>query len=174
MPSAAPEESAAAEPSASTDPGEPEARDADAPAEPEPSASPNLEEPPASEDPEPSASTDPAAPRESDGAAAYEYSFFTPEGEALSRYDILGTDCIVARISAGDETEQQARIVIAGDVTGSGIMNISQLVRLAQALSGSSVLEGAYAAAADVDGNGRFDIADLTTEAAWLIESMSS
>lgn len=47
-------------------------------------------------------------------------------------------------------------------------MNISQLVRVAQALTGQRPLEGAYFQAGDFNGSGSIDIGDLTAVAALL------
>lgn len=54
-----------------------------------------------------------------------------------------------------------ALVIIRGDVTGSGVMNLTQLVRLAQAFTGQTVLEGPYAMAADLSGSGKLDLTDL-------------
>ena len=59
-------------------------------------------------------------------------------------------------------------MVVKGDVLGTGILSVAQLVRLAQALNGSAPLYGAYLLAGDLNGNGYIDIADLTAEAQLL------
>ncbi|MBD5559617.1 MAG: hypothetical protein HDQ87_04555 [Clostridia bacterium] len=60
------------------------------------------------------------------------------------------------------------QVIIRGDVTGSGRLNIAQLVRLAGALNGTRPLDGLYALAGDVNGSGSLNIADLTQLASWL------
>lgn len=59
-------------------------------------------------------------------------------------------------------------MVMQGDVTGQGTLGISQLVRMAQAVTGRSPLIGLHRQAGDLNGNGRVDLGDLTCLAAWL------
>lgn len=59
-------------------------------------------------------------------------------------------------------------VVTKGDVTGSGQLGVSQLVRLARAMRGTQPLIGLYGRAGDLNGNGRIDLSDLICLAAWL------
>lgn len=59
-------------------------------------------------------------------------------------------------------------VIVKGDVLGTGLLNISQLVRLASALNGKAPLEGPYLRAADINGGGNVDIGDLTILARWI------
>lgn len=109
--------------------------------------------------------------------------------EFLSRSDKLrisairnadGTPCSNDKpISTGQEVEIQDisigvvkkfTLVVTGDVVGNGVLNISQLARLAQAIARISPLTGPYAMAADVNGSGNLDIADLSMLARMLTQ----
>ncbi|MBD5560786.1 MAG: leucine-rich repeat protein [Clostridia bacterium] len=80
-----------------------------------------------------------------------------------------GTDIVRtgmnARWTDSAGAEKTAQFVIMGDVAGSGQLNIVQLVSIARALTGLAELHGPYLAAADWDGNGSVDVADLMREA---------
>lgn len=64
--------------------------------------------------------------------------------------------------------DRQTEMVVKGDVLGTGILSIAQLVRLAKALNGSWPLYGPYFLAGDLNSSGRIDIADLVAEAELL------
>lgn len=59
-------------------------------------------------------------------------------------------------------------VIILGDVLGTGQLNIAQVTRLANALTGARPLSGPYALAADVDGGGALNIVDLVRLCRWL------
>lgn len=59
-------------------------------------------------------------------------------------------------------------VVIKGDVRGSGNLNITQLTRMADAITNRVPLEGVYEQAGDINGNGEVDIMDLVVLASWL------
>lgn len=61
-----------------------------------------------------------------------------------------------------------AVFVVQGDVTGSGTVSITDLVRMARALSGTEPLDGIYLRAADFTGTGSISVSDLVREAALL------
>ena len=156
---------------------EAEPADPDAPQPGEPEEPGGEQEPGQPEDPQPLPDRDGESetPRfgaedgEEPDADEYTYSFWDPEGQQLGIYDVLGTGCrIVREISTEEGEPQSAVIVLGGDVLGTGVMNVAQVVRLAEALSGQEPLEGVYAAAGDLDSSGQIDIGDLTREAAWL------
>lgn len=75
-------------------------------------------------------------------------------------------DSVVWYDAAGNR--RTTELVVKGDVLGTGILGISQLVRLAQALNGSRPLQGVYRIAGDLNGNGGIDIGDLVAEAQLL------
>lgn len=183
-----PEPAPTAAPAVSGEPDEPVRTLTEAPTDP---AEPGEPAPDESGEPEPAASESPAdpdepgadvPPQETDEPAGpepiqpseplYKYAFFREDGEALSRYEILGTGSRVTRTDerASRPKTEEARIVVSGDVTGSGVMNIAQLVRMARALTGEAPLTGPYLRAADLDGNGHLDIGDMTKEASWLVQ----
>lgn len=90
----------------------------------------------------------------------------------LSSKEIAATGDI-ACFTLGDIEVAQATIIVAGDVIGSGIMSLAQLVRLAGAVSGSGpALEGPYLAAADLDGSGVLSLSDLVRESELLKKAM--
>lgn len=62
----------------------------------------------------------------------------------------------------------EIEFAVAGDVTGSGRITLTQLVRMSSALRKSGVLKGVYAAAADRNENGRLDLTDLVIQASDL------
>ncbi|MBD5560783.1 MAG: hypothetical protein HDQ87_10615 [Clostridia bacterium] len=64
-------------------------------------------------------------------------------------------------------------VVNKGDVTGSGQLNITQLVRMAEALTDRRQLTGVYALAGDITGNGEIDLMDLAYLALWLRDSLA-
>lgn len=69
-----------------------------------------------------------------------------------------------------DEIIETVTIIVMGDVRGTGLLNISQLVAMAKAITGDQPLSGYYLDAGDFVSNGRIDIADLTSEANLLLE----
>lgn len=96
------------------------------------------------------------------------------KGDAtLSSDQTVGTGCILNVMSSADARMFSATVVMYGDVTGTGIMSITQLVRLTRAFRGIDPLEGPYLLAGDVNGNGRIDLTDLTRVAAFFREVMS-
>ena len=60
---------------------------------------------------------------------------------------------------------EQATIIIPGDVRGTGALNISQLVAMADDIAGHRKLTGPYAQTADLNHTSRIDIGDLVLEA---------
>lgn len=75
-------------------------------------------------------------------------------------------DSIVWYDAAGNR--RTTEMVVKGDVLGTGVLSIAQLVRMAQALNGIWPLYGPYELAADLNGNGYIDISDLVMEAELL------
>lgn len=90
-------------------------------------------------------------------------------GSSLRAADstVLGTGDIVT-FNRDGMFQDEAVIVIRGDVLGSGVMGLSQLVRLAAALTGSKPLEGAYLEAGDLDGSGAINLSDVVMMAQML------
>lgn len=74
----------------------------------------------------------------------------------------------VIEISGDINLPARITIVVQGDVLGDGRMSLSQLIALAQALTGQKPLAGPYLIAGDFNGSGKIDIADLVQEAALL------
>lgn len=91
----------------------------------------------------------------------------------LNPGEIVATGDIVA-FSRGGEEVSRATVVVSGDVIGTGIISLAQLVRLAGVFSGSgSPLKGAYLAAGDFNANGEIGLGDLVQEAELLKLSMA-
>lgn len=97
----------------------------------------------------------------------------TKDRNTLNADQTIGTGCVLNVMSSADARMFSATVVMYGDVTGTGIMSITQLVRLTRAFRGTDPLEGPYFLAGDVNGSGRIDLTDLTRVAAFLREVMS-
>lgn len=93
-------------------------------------------------------------------------SIIEPPEQHRSR-QATGQHMLVVDTATG-ETSALQDLVMRGDVTGQGALGLSQLVRLSQAVRGQNPLVGLSARAADLNGNGRVDLGDLTGLAAWL------
>lgn len=74
----------------------------------------------------------------------------------------------VLQFVSDGEVLAEATVIVDGDVLGTGVMSLSQLVRMAQALSGTQPLEDAYLCAADFTESGTVTLSDLVREAALL------
>ena len=86
-------------------------------------------------------------------------------GEPVAAADPLATGMELKLLSSDGQILSTAVAVVKGDVTGSGRMNISQLTAIAAALVHTKPLTGPYLQAADWNGNGDADLADLVQEA---------
>lgn len=64
-------------------------------------------------------------------------------------------------------------VIDRGDVMGTGKLNITQLVRMAEHLTDRKLLTGVYEQAGDINGNGEVDIVDLAYLGLWLRNSMT-
>lgn len=82
------------------------------------------------------------------------------DGEEMAPEDTVGTGSVI-RFMDGEEVLWEADVVVPGDVTGSGHIGMSQIVRAVHALSGKEPLTGVYLRAADADNNGMFSLADV-------------
>lgn len=91
----------------------------------------------------------------------------SPDGTLLGPEDVCGTGTIVS-FSEDDEPLATVTLVVAGDVTGSGVVSLTQLVRMAQAMNGSTVLTGPYLAAGDFTDTGSITLTDLVRESQLL------
>lgn len=90
---------------------------------------------------------------------------FAPSSDVPAAEDYVVGTGTAASWTAPSGAPQTAQFVVMGDVTGSGQLNIVQLVAIAKAVTGGTALQGPYLAAGDWDGNGSLDIADLMREA---------
>lgn len=87
------------------------------------------------------------------------------QSEALPGDTIAATGMVIRK------DNMSAKIFVRGDVLGTGKLSLTQLIRLAQALSGAKPLEGVFDMAGDLNGNGTIDLTDLTMLAGLLAET---
>lgn len=90
---------------------------------------------------------------------------------AMPDTDVVGTGDVLEMRQAHAEDVFRAAVVVAGDVLGTGVMSLSQLVRTAEAVRGTRPLEGVWRTAADFNNTGRVDLADLVREAQLFAQS---
>lgn len=95
-----------------------------------------------------------------------EVTLLTADGEEAAEDAVCATGMTAIWAPSDAELEEQAFLVVKGDVTGTGKISLTQLSRLAEGVSGTKAFEGAFLLAADMDGNGRPSLTDLTMEAA--------
>lgn len=113
--------------------------------------------------------------------------FLVPEGAysgcvcrgdiRLEDAEIVATGDEVVFVVSDDETAEvcRATIIVDGDVIGSGIMSLAQLVRMAAAINNPDApLEGPYFMAADFDGGGTLSLSDLVIESEMLAQTMKA
>lgn len=96
-----------------------------------------------------------------------------PDGIRATVESIRETDDIVAtgdriQFTRGGEILSEVIIIVDGDVLGSGVMSLSQLVRMTSALSGDAVLAGPFLKAGDFTHSGSIDLSDIVRESAML------
>ena len=103
--------------------------------------------------------------------AGYSLRIVGSDDQPLASDAIVYTGCKVQLVAdATQDVAAEATIIVAGDVLGTGIVAINQVVRMAQDLNGTRALEGIYQQAGDFNGSGSIDIADLVREAQILAE----
>lgn len=90
-------------------------------------------------------------------------------GERVAPEDGVGTGCIVQGAGPEGEFLGRAHVIVRGDLLGTGVMNVGQLVAVAQALTGLRALTPLELAAIDLNDSGGVDIADLAREAQMLL-----
>lgn len=83
------------------------------------------------------------------------------DGEEIGGFEPIGTGTVLELSNRAGETVDTAVVLMPGDATGSGMLDISQLARVAAAVKGREPLSGVYFMAADVDGSGVLDEGDL-------------
>lgn len=92
----------------------------------------------------------------------------TPGGTVVSDSHPIGTGMIIEVIEDGEVT-QATTVIVKGDVLGTGVMNIAQVVRLAQDLNGLDPLEGVYKQAGIFGSGDTITIADIVQSARLLV-----
>ena len=81
--------------------------------------------------------------------------------EEIGGFELIGTGTILELSNRSGEVVDTAVVLMPGDVLGTGTIEISDLTRLAAAVSGEDPLEDVYAMAADVDQSGTIDEGDM-------------
>lgn len=87
------------------------------------------------------------------------------DGTAIGEQENVATGQTITASDQGFEIWKQTAVVM-GDVAGTGEAGLPQLIRMAKALNGSEPLEGIYAKAADLSGDGKFGVEDIVLAAA--------
>lgn len=86
-------------------------------------------------------------------------------GQQIAEQDNVATGQTIRALDQGIEIWDRTAVVM-GDVVGTGQAGLPQLIRMAKALDGRAPLEGVYLQAADLSGDGKFGIEDMTLAAA--------
>lgn len=89
------------------------------------------------------------------------------EGSNSTAHDsaILATGMKCRVVNGAQEPVFDADVIVRGDVTGTGKMTLTQLVRMSSAVSGAKPLDGLFLRAGDWNGNGKIELSDLVREA---------
>lgn len=90
------------------------------------------------------------------------------DGQPAEATATVGTGMLITLVD-GEEVLEAAEICVTGDVLGTGILEVSQITRMAAAVNGTAPLEGAYLLAGDINESGAVDIADLVSEAGLVL-----
>lgn len=107
--------------------------------------------------------------------AGAEMSVTTADGEALGEDESVGTGCVLhVEFPEANTDSIEATFIVTGDVVGNGTVTVTDLVRMARALSDPSALEGIYLQAADFTGSGTVTVTDLVREAGLLRAAQSA
>lgn len=87
------------------------------------------------------------------------------DGELSAESVVYTGSRLQLRNDTSQETADTVTIIVTGDVLGTGVLSLSQLVRMAQALDGSRPLQGVFLKAGDFTGDGNITLTDLVREA---------
>ena len=82
------------------------------------------------------------------------------DGEVITGKTAIGTGAKIQTVVEG-EVIKEITVVIMGDVSGQGYVSIGSLVQMANHISNTDSLEGAFAMAADMNKDGSTSIGDL-------------
>lgn len=94
----------------------------------------------------------------------------SPQEKVLSGSALITTGCEVRVYDSAGALADQAVVGLRGDVCGSGVLDVAQLVQTARYLNGSRTPTELQEFCADVSRNGRVDITDLISMASALRE----
>lgn len=95
-------------------------------------------------------------------------SVLNAAGESKEDDSVVGTGDIL-RFSHDKLIFLEAAVVIDGDVLGTGLMNLSQLVTLTEAFTGTKPLKGPYLEAATFNDTARITLSDVVRECQLLL-----
>lgn len=82
------------------------------------------------------------------------------DGEVITGKTAIGTGAKIQTVVEG-EVIKEITVVIMGDVSGQGYVSIGSLIQMANHISNTDSLEGAFAMAADMNKDGSTSIGDL-------------
>lgn len=95
----------------------------------------------------------------------------TPSGESMVATSPCGTGSVVQISNDDGALLERVFVVVEGDLLGTGILSIAQLVRMASALTDVTAINGLELMAGDLNHNGNIDISDLVLEAERMRQS---
>jgi hypothetical protein len=81
------------------------------------------------------------------------------KGETVDSTAKVGTGYTVELVE-DDEKVDFVTVIILGDVSGDGVVNVTDYIKVKAALQNAETLSGAYKKASDVDGSGALDVTD--------------
>ena len=97
----------------------------------------------------------------------YNVTITDKDGKILDDNAFVGTGCIVS-----DENGNSYTVVVCGDTDGTGIVDLTDYMKVKSVFMDVSSLEGPYALAADTDGNGNIDSTDYLRIKGYFIGAM--
>lgn len=95
-------------------------------------------------------------------------SLVTAEGQAVEGDVLVGTGMKVV-LSDGDVVSAEYTVMVTGDVSGDGKINISDMVAIQAHILGKETLSGFAATAGDINGDGKINISDMVALQAHIL-----
>lgn len=95
----------------------------------------------------------------------HHFEILTANGSKAEDASAAATGMIIQDYDENNKLVSSATVVVRGDVIGTGRISLTQLVRMASAMSGAEPLEGPYLMAGDWTGTGEITLTDLVREA---------
>lgn len=105
----------------------------------------------------------------------YTLQLLTQSGQEVESDEPVATGMKLVLVqTVTEETVDTVNVVVQGDVLGSGVMGLSQLVRMAAAYRGREQLSGAFYQAALLTGRSTIQLSDLVAEATLYKDAQGS